>query len=112
MNKYIPMKKYMVMAVMLLAATVANAQQDAHYSLYMFNGLYLNPAYAGSHEVVDLMAIYRHQWAGIDGAPQTGNLSVHGALRRYQYGVGLRGFGEHIGLTTAIYANGSFAYRF
>lgn len=111
MNKYIPMKKYMVIAVMIIAATVAKAQQDAHYSLYMFNGLYLNPAYAGSHEVVDLMAIYRHQWAGIDGAPQTGNLSVHGALRRNQYGLGLTVFGEHIGLTTAINATGSFAYR-
>lgn len=97
--------------VLVLASFTLHAQQDAHYSLYMFNGLYLNPAYAGSHEVVDLMGIYRHQWAGIDGAPRTGNISVHGALPRNQYGLGLTLFGDHLGLTTSFSATGSFAYR-
>lgn len=110
-KKVYSMKKYFMIVLMAVTALGVQAQQDAHYSLYMFNGLYLNPAYAGSHEVVDLMAIYRHQWAGIDGAPQTGNLSVHGALRRNQYGLGLTVFGDHIGLTTSISATGSFAYR-
>ena len=105
------MKKYFIAILITVAVLNANAQQDAHYSLYMFNGLYLNPAYAGSHEVVDLMGIYRHQWAGIDGAPRTGNISVHGALPRNQYGLGLTIMGDHLGLTTSITATGAFSYR-
>lgn len=95
----------------LLTVLRLQAQQDPQYSLYMFNGLFMNPAYAGSHEVVDAMAIYRHQWAGIDGAPRTGNASVHGALKRDQYALGLTLQGDRLGLTRAIGATGSFAYR-
>lgn len=101
--------------VVLLFATLAMgklyAQQDPHYSLYMFNGLFLNPAYAGSHEVIDVMAIYRHQWAGIEGAPRTGNGSVHAPLRRNQYALGLTLQGDRLGLTNSFGATGAFAYR-
>lgn len=104
-------KKFFFSLLFMLITLGVCAQQDAHYSLYMFNGLFLNPAYAGSHEVVDLMGIYRHQWAGIDGAPRTGNISVHGALPRNQYGLGLTLTGDRLGLTTMVTATGSFAYR-
>ncbi len=105
------MKKFFIAIILVATCLGTQAQQDAHYSLYMFNGLFLNPAYAGSHEVVDLMGIYRHQWAGIDGAPRTGNISVHGALPRNQYGLGLTLLGDRLGLTTMFTATGSFAYR-
>jgi len=106
------MKKVFIAILTVVSSTVwVNAQQDAHYSLYMFNGLFLNPAYAGSHEVLDMMAIYRHQWAGIDGAPRTGNFSIHGALPRNQYGLGLTILGDHLGLTTSFTATGAFSYR-
>ena len=48
----------------LAGTTPLRAQQDAEYSMYMFNGLYLNPAYAGAKEAPTIMAIYRHQWSG------------------------------------------------
>jgi type IX secretion system PorP/SprF family membrane protein len=92
----------------LLSAT---AQQDAEYNMYMFNGLYLNPAYAGSHDVISTTAIYRHQWAGIDGAPRTVNASVHSPLRREQYNLGLTISNDRLGLTNMFSATGAFAYR-
>ncbi|MCS6933855.1 MAG: type IX secretion system membrane protein PorP/SprF [Chitinophagales bacterium] len=98
-------------ALLLILALGAQAQQDAHYSLYMFNGLFLNPAYAGSHEVLDMMAIYRHQWAGIDGAPRSGNGCIHSPLRRNQYALGLTIAGDRLGLTRSFTATGAFAYR-
>lgn len=64
------------------------AQQDAEYSMYMFNGLYLNPAYAGSKEAPTLMAIYRHQWSGLEGAPRSFNISGHSPFKRDQYALG------------------------
>lgn len=99
---------------LLLAAGfgfAAQAQQDAEYNMYLFNGLYLNPAYAGSHDVVSLVGIYRHQWAGIDGAPRTFNASVHSPLRREQYALGLTVSNDRLGLTNMFSATAAFAYR-
>ncbi len=92
-------------------AAAVHAQQDAEYNMYMFNGLYINPAYAGSQDVVSVMGIYRHQWAGLDGAPRTFNASVHSPLRREQYALGLTISNDRLGLTNSFNATGAFAYR-
>jgi hypothetical protein len=39
------------------------------YSQYLHNGLLINPAYAGSREVLSFFLSGRLQWAGIKGAP-------------------------------------------
>ena len=106
------MRKYItILTALVTLCQVGSAQQDPHYSLHMFNGLFLNPAYAGSHEVVDAMAIYRAQWLGVEGAPMTGNGSIHGALRRNQYALGLTLQGDRLGLTNSFGVTGAFAYR-
>ncbi len=55
----------------------ALAQQDPMFTQYMFNQLSINPAYAGSREVLSLLLINRNQWLGFDGAPVTSTLSAH-----------------------------------
>lgn len=74
--------------VVILGMTTAQAQQDAEYSMYMFNGLYINPAYAGAKEAPTVMAIYRHQWNKIDGAPRSFNASAHSPFKKDQYALG------------------------
>ena len=59
------MKKIILAIVFLSSMIAVRAQQDPAYSMYVFNGLFINPAYAGSHEVVSLMGIYRQQWVGL-----------------------------------------------
>ena len=105
--------KKLIFSILLAAgfSYAANAQQDAMYNMYLFNGLYLNPAYAGSNEVVNLTGIYRHQWAGLDGAPRTFNASVDAPLRKDQYALGLTISNDRLGLTNMFSANGAFAYR-
>ena len=44
-------------------------QQDAQYTQYMYNTFSVNPAYAGSREVLSISALHRSQWVGRDGAP-------------------------------------------
>lgn len=87
------------------------AQQDATYDMYMFNGLYINPAYAGSQDVLNVMGIYRDQWAGIQGAPQTVNVSADAPLRRDQYALGLTIANDRLGVTNMFSATAAFAYR-
>ncbi|MBL7778269.1 MAG: type IX secretion system membrane protein PorP/SprF [Chitinophagales bacterium] len=106
------MKRIIATALLVTAAFIgANAQQDAAYSMYMFNGLYVNPAYAGSHEVINVMGIYRHQWVGIDGAPRTANISVHTPFRRDQYAVGLTISNDRLGLSNNFSVTPAFSYR-
>ena len=105
------MKKIIIALAFLGCVFVTKAQQDPAYSMYMFNGLFINPAYAGSHEVISLVGIYRHQWAGIDGAPRTANLSVHMPFKRTQYAMGLVVSNDKIGLGNTFSFTPSFSYR-
>ena len=77
----------------------------------MFNGLLLNPAYAGSHKYFSANALYRNQWTSFTGAPKTSLFVIDGPLKKEKMGVGLIIENDKIGITnqTDIYAN--YAYH-
>jgi type IX secretion system PorP/SprF family membrane protein len=70
------MKKLTIIAVLLLAFQM-HGQQDPQYTQYMYNMNIMNPAYAGSRENLSFGLLYRQQWTGIDGAPNTGTFFGH-----------------------------------
>ncbi len=75
------MKKIVITAFILLLVVInSNAQQDPHYTQYMYNMNVINPAYAGSKEDISLGFLYRKQWINIDGAPSTFTLSGHSPI--------------------------------
>ncbi len=86
------------------------AQQDAQYSQYMFNQLALNPAYAGSRDVLATTLLYRDQWVGMD-APNTAFLSVQMPLKRKKIGVGLEILSDKLGPKNTSALLLSYAYR-
>lgn len=67
--------------LLALVAMHGQAQQLAQYSQYVFNQFSVNPAVAGSKDCLDLRMGYRQQWVGLEGAPTTGWVSLHGVLR-------------------------------
>ena len=73
------------------------AQQNAQYTQYIFNGLGINPAYAGSKGIVNANGIYRTQWVGLEGAPSTQTISVDGAVANQRVGLGLLLINDQIG---------------
>lgn len=87
------------------------AQQDPQYSQYMFNTLVLNPAYAGSRNVISLTGLGRMQWVGIDGAPRTQSVTLDAPINNQKMGIGLSFFNDKIGFEkrTAVYV--PFSYR-
>lgn len=87
------------------------AQQDPQYSQYMFNQLALNPAYAGSRDVLATSLLYRNQWTGIKGAPTTASLSVQAPLRKKKIGVGAEIFSDKLGPKNVSALLLSYAYR-
>ena len=93
----------------MICLNSAYAQQDPLFSQYRFDGLILNPAYAGSANSIAGTLGYRQQFAGLDGAPQTQVFSIHSPILRKSMGIGLKAIHDNIGVTgqtsiTAIYA--------
>lgn len=73
------------------------AQQSAQYTQYTFNGLVINPAYAGSKEVLHVSGLYRSQWTGLEGAPSTQTFSMDGALLKKKMGLGVHLLNDQAG---------------
>lgn len=98
---------------MLMAAPRAHAQQELQLSQYMFNGLTLNPALAGSREAFNAQLMYRMQWVGMgDGAPASYTGSVDGTVtQRNSMGWGLSVVGEQMGLMKTMGAYASYSFR-
>lgn len=87
------------------------AQQSAMYSQYMFNTLAVNPAYAGSRNVISATALLRSQWVGIAGAPRTSTFTIDAPLKDKRIGVGLQIFNDKLGVTNTTGGVLSYAYR-
>lgn len=90
------MKKIYFIAILALAINELRAQQDPHYTQYMYNMSVVNPAYAGSKETMSGGALYRAQWVGLDGAPTTGTFFLHSPVSR-NVGLGLSVVSDKIG---------------
>lgn len=93
----------------MLAGTL-KAQQYPIYSQYIFNGLILNPAYAGSHVQLSASAMYRNQWVNFDGSPKTLFFSGHTSLMNERMGVGLIVNDDRIGSYSNQNIYGSYAF--
>lgn len=97
-------------SVLLLSQRSA-AQQDAQYSQYMFNGIYINPAYAGYKEVLNVHSFYRSQWTGITGAPRSMSLAVDATANDGNVGLALQVTSDKLGAQTNLSVYGNYAYR-
>ncbi len=96
---------------MISMSQTVSAQQQVMFTQYMFNGLAINPAYAGSHESLSLTALIREQWVGLDGAPSTQTFAAHTPLKNERVALGFMFLHDKIGITNQNGAYLSYAYR-
>lgn len=75
------------------------AQQDAQFTQYMYNTLTVNPAYAGSRDVLGVSILHRSQWVGLDGAPSTQTFNIQGPYNE-KIGLGFSVVHDEIGNNT------------
>lgn len=72
------MKKIIVLFITLFTSVIMFSQQDAQYTQYMYNMSVINPAYTtGNTGIINIGALHRTQWVGVEGAPKSSNLFVH-----------------------------------
>ena len=104
------MKKIYLTALVLFSMIMdLQAQQDPHYTQYMYNMNVINPAYAGSKENLSIGMLYRKQWVEIEDAPTTATLSCHAPVGK-NVGLGLSVISDKIGPVEENNIYGDFSY--
>jgi type IX secretion system PorP/SprF family membrane protein len=78
------MKRYCLI-VLFFYAVQASAQQKPIYTQYILNNYIVNPAITGIENYTDVKISHRQQWTGIDGAPVTTYISIHGPIGKKDF---------------------------
>ena len=111
------MKKTLrIIAVGMLLPMLATAQNHPHYTMFMYNKILYNPAYAGNKNMTTINAVYRSQWTGLEGAPKTFSVAIDGPVGNYmkpfrRVALGLSVNNEKLGITNNTNINAYYAYR-
>ena len=106
------MKLRSIFSVIVFISSVAGfSQQRPVTSTYMFNGLVLNPAYAGSLNVFSASFTNRDQWVNVEGATLLQSVTAHNSFNSNQIGAGLVLSRDKLGVHEDIGVYGSYAYK-
>ncbi len=99
--------KRITVILSFFSAVSGFSQQDPMFTHYNFNILSVNPAYAGSRNVMSVTALQRMQWVGFTGAPNSANVNFHTPLLNSKLGTGFTLTNDKIGpvTTTGLFAD-------
>lgn len=99
-----------VVLTMLLQSRHASSQQDPLYTQYMDNLLVINPGYAGSKNIGNVLVVARSQWVSFDGAPSTRSFAYNTSVEKKNVGIGFSLLSDRIGpmKQTGVYADYSY----
>ncbi len=104
------MKQIFIIIFALLAFDLA-AQQEAHYTQFMYNQQLYNPAYVGSRNTPSFTGMHRSQWIGFEGAPVSEVLSFQTPVMRQRAGLGGTISRNSIGVSFNWYGSAAYSYR-
>jgi len=99
-----------LMIVLCVLSLNTQAQQDPHYTQYMYNTMSVNPAYSGSRGHGVITALGRTQWVGFEGAPDTQTLSYDSPIGYKGLGLGIMLVNDKLGPSHETYLDGNVSY--
>lgn len=102
--------KGLLVLVMMISMSV-QAQQLPQFSQYIFNGLHINPAYAGYKGDGYIQTTYRSQWINFPGAPKTLSFTADLSANEGRMGLGVTYLKDQIGLTESNLGMLTYSYR-
>ncbi len=105
------MRKQVLLFLIVLSSGICSAQHQSFYSQYIYSGLLINSAYAGSQDALNVTAAYRNQWTGFTGAPKNYSLAAHTPLANKSTNLGLLLSNEQFGITSKTEVGIAYAYR-
>jgi type IX secretion system PorP/SprF family membrane protein len=105
------MKKTIQILFFIMLSVCVKGQHNSDFMQYMFNGILVNPAYAGSYDALNITTLYRNQWQGMPGAPVTAVLSAHGPMKNKKVNFGGILLNDRFGIYNHTQATLVYAYR-
>jgi type IX secretion system PorP/SprF family membrane protein len=105
------MKKIIKTFFWLLIPLSLSGQLTPVTNQYVLNPLTINPAYAGNRGALNIAALYRRQWAGITGSPETMTLLIDAPAFDEKIGLGLIILNDKIGVTKETQFITNYAYK-
>lgn len=105
--------KYLLIffCLLMINYTIVKGQQRPVVSQYMFNGLVLNPAYAGSLGYFQATALYRNQWVNLEGAPQITTFTANSNIKGKNIGLGFLITNDQVGVHSDLGMYTSYSYK-
>ncbi|MBP5643016.1 MAG: PorP/SprF family type IX secretion system membrane protein [Bacteroidales bacterium] len=111
-------QKIMVLAVVVMTAVAARAQQVPIFTNYYDSYAVINPGFYGMSEGVNAMGIYRNQWTGFKDdftgevvSPRTFLASADMPIKILRGGVGLSFMKDQLGFEDNIALNLGYSYH-
>ena len=111
------LKRIFYTLALLCPGVIAFAQQDPLFTQYMFNNLYMTPAYAGVDGVTRITAVHRQQWLGYQssfgdgGAPTTQMVTFNTPIYKLRSGFGAYVLNDRLGPVNNLEAQMMYAYH-
>lgn len=104
--------KMRIVTILLMTWNVSLVfgQQEPQFTQFFDNKLFVNPAYAGSRELLNVTGIHREQWMGFSGRPVSSTLSIHSPLKYESVGVGMTFVHDQAGPISQTMVYGDFSY--
>lgn len=99
-----------IFVIALVGLDAVYAQQDSQHTQYMYNTITINPAYAGTRGSLSIMGLYRNQWVGLKGAPETINFSLNTPIGERGIGLGLGFVSDKVGPSSESLITADFSY--
>lgn len=103
--------KYAFLLLFLTLSGWVQGQQLPQYSQYMFNGMHINPGYAGYKNEGYIQSTYRNQWMNFPGAPKTLSVTADFSANEGTMGFGVSFVDDRIGPNVNSSGLLTYAYR-
>jgi len=95
---------------LLLLSFFGYGQQDPQYTHYNYNTMTVNPGYTGSRGHLAIISLYRSQWVGLEGSPQTITFGIDSPIG-VSDGVGISIIQDQLGPSSETYIDGNYAHQ-
>jgi type IX secretion system PorP/SprF family membrane protein len=112
-------RKGVLIILSIVFAQISRAQQIPEYTQWFLHQFAINPAHAGIKQCIDIHSLYRIQWVGVDGAPDSGFLSVSIPLQARKrkmlsarHGTGFKFETDRVGQFSTNRLNAAYAAHF
>lgn len=111
MNRHLNKLAVGIAALVVLGVSQSYAQQDPMFTNYLQNPTAFNPAVAGTIDGLNLSLLTRHQWIGVDGAPNSFSFGAHTPYIKQNMGLAFNVMTDKAGPLRMTHITGSYSYQ-